>query len=333
MLVSSPSKVLVGVAQMCSTSNKALNLSAISRLAATAALSKAKMLFLPECFASLGSSPAETLSLCEAVPPVGSPPPPLLASSSDDADSPFPTTTFLQRLAREHDLWISGGGFHESGAPPGSSGHPRVYNTHLIIDNGGTLRAKYRKVHLFDVEIPEKGVSLKESATTAPGDEYVVVENTPVGTLGLATCYDVRFPEQASSLAFELGANVLLYPSAFTVPTGRAHWELLLRARAAETQCYVFAAAQVGRHNEKRASYGHALAVDPWGKVLADAGGYGPIEGLTDEERKREDMDVEAVKEKVVFCEIDLDRLAEVRRNMPIKNHRRAVGRSVVEGK
>lgn len=330
MLVGGPGKVLVGVAQICSNSNKAMNLAAVSRLAATAAIAKAKMLFLPECFASLGSSPAETLSHSEAVPPVGTP---LPLRPTPDASSDSPTTDFLQRLARDHDLWISGGGFHESGAPPSASGHPRVYNTHLLIDNTGTLRAKYRKVHLFDVEIPEKGVSLKESATTAAGDDYVVVENTPVGPLGLATCYDVRFPEQAASLAFDLGASVLLYPSAFTVPTGRAHWELLLRARAAETQCYVLAAAQVGRHNEKRASYGHAMAVDPWGNVVVDAGGYGPIAGQTDEERKKEDVDVEAVNEKVVFCEIDLDRLAEVRRNMPIRNHRRAVVRNVVEGK
>ena len=332
MIVNAPAgKVLVGIAQMCSTNSKTLNLSTISRLAASCALANAKMLFLPECFAALCGSPAETLSLSEVVPPCGTALPPLSSSSTSSSTSTT-TTAFLQRLASTHDLWISAGGLHESGAPPSSSGNPRVYNTHLIIDNAGTLQGKYRKVHLFDVSIPEKSVNLRESDVTAPGSSYVVVPSTPLGTLGLLTCYDVRFPDQSTVLSHDLGATVLLYPSAFTVPTGRAHWKLLLRARAVENQCVVIAAAQVGRHNARRVSYGHAMAVDPWGEVLVDAGGFGPTAGTTEEEREREEADVEPFKDKVVFAEIDLDRVAEVRRNMPVGNHRRAAATSIGEG-
>lgn len=143
---------------------------------------------------------------------------------------------------------------HVAGGPPAEGAdRERVYNTHLIIDEQGDVRALYRKIHMFDVSIPGK-VNLKESNTTAPGEELVTCDS-PVGKLGVTTCYDVRFPEMYIPLV-RMGAQILLVPSAFTVPTGNSHWHTLLKARAIESQCYVLAAAQYGRHNEKRESYG-----------------------------------------------------------------------------
>jgi len=179
----------------------------------------------------------------------------------------------------------------------------RVYNTHIVFNAKGELVSKYRKAHLFDVTIPSQGIHLKESATTAPGDSgIVVVSESPVGILGLSICYDLRFPEQYRMLT-EKGAQVLLVPSAFTVPTGEAHWHTLLRARAIENQCFVIAAAQCGVHNDKRESYGHSLVVDPWGKVLVDAGGQD--------------------KGMVVVCDLDLGLVESIRARMPIAQHRR----------
>ena len=140
-----------------------------------------------------------------------------------------------------------------------------------------------------------------ETGYTLPGGELSCVD-TPFGRLGLTTCYDLRFPEMYQILRFDLGAEVLLVPSAFTVPTGTAHWETLLRARAIETQCYVLAAAQAGRHSEGRESYGHALAVDPWGRVAAQR--------------------ADPSDEGIAVAEVDLDALASIRRRMPVAEHR-----------
>ena len=208
-----------------------------------------------------------------------------------------PRLASYRALAQKSGLWLSLGGFHESGAPGG-----RVYNTHVVVDDAGDIRSQYRKIHLFDVDVPN-GPILLESRYTAPGDAQACVVPTPFGfTLGLTTCYDLRFPELYMALV-KNGADVLLVPSAFTVPTGKAHWHLLLRARAVESQAYVLAAAQAGRHSEKRESYGHALAVDPWGEVLADAGATASPE--------------------IVTVQIDAARIRSVRERMPIQSHRR----------
>ncbi|KAG9346654.1 hypothetical protein JZ751_006965 [Albula glossodonta] len=153
----------------------------------------------------------------------------------------------------------------------------------------------YRKGHLFDVELTGKGVSLKESAFTIPGPSLTPPVQTPIGKVGLGICYDLRFPELSLAL-LQHGAEILTYPSAFTVTTGAAHWEVLLRARAIEAQCFVLAAAQVGSHHAKRASYGHALAVDPWGIVMGDCGG---------------------VETGMALVEIDMQKLKDTRRDMP----------------
>jgi predicted amidohydrolase len=159
-------------------------------------------------------------------------------------------------------MWLSLGGFQEKG--PDDS---HQYNTHVLIDDSGEIRSSYRKIHLFDVDVPGNMV-YKESRFTTAGDTVVAVDS-PFGRLGLTVCYDLRFPELYQCLRFKHQAQVLLVPSAFTKVTGEAHWEILLRARAIETQCYVIAAAQAGKHNEKRESYGDSIIIDPWGTVIA----------------------------------------------------------------
>lgn len=203
---------------------------------------------------------------------------------------------------------------HVSGAPPKEgSDRQRVYNTHVIIDDKGEVRCIYRKIHLFDVSIPGK-VNLKESNITAPGTELVTCDS-PIGKLGVTTCYDVRFPEMYIPLV-KMGAQVLLVPSAFTVPTGSAHWHTLLKARAIENQCYLLAAAQYGRHNDKRESYGHALAVDPWGVIIGDAGGSdGPGTVETNPGQ-------EIIVPTIFTCDIDLEKTASVRQRIPVQMHR-----------
>jgi predicted amidohydrolase len=227
----------------------------------------------------------------------------------------------LRQIARDSNLWISGGGIHEAGAPPlkdtdNNATSSRVYNTHIIINEQGEVVCRYRKIHLFEVSIPSQQLTLRESDTTAPGDSIVVCHDSPIGSLGLSTCYDVRFPEQYTELA-KHGAQVLLVPSAFTVPTGQVHWHTLLRARAIENQCYVIAAAQYGVHNKKRTSYGHSIAIDPWGVVLADAGGFdgpGTTQLSTNNEAQAPPI--------IITCDIDLNHLSSIRERMPIQKHR-----------
>jgi len=260
---------LVAVGQLCSGACAAANLAAVDALAGRAARLGARMLFLPEGTALLGSA---------------SPPPPEPLSGALVAS--------YAEVARRHSLVLSLC-VPEAGAPA-----PLAFNTHIVLSAQGALLAAYRKVHLFDAP----WLGLAESARTARGETLVAVD-TPLGfRLGLSTCYDVRFPALYAALA-RAGATVLAVPSAFTVPTGAAHWEALLRARAIETQCYVVAAAQVGRHSETRASYGHALIVDPWGDVVARLGGE-EAPGLA-------------------VAEIDLARLRGVRERMPLLAHAR----------
>lgn len=185
--------------------------------------------------------------------------------------------SFLEGLkteARQAGVWLEAGIHTQSPDPQ------RVFNAHVLIDPQGALVQTYHKTHLFDVDI-QGGTTILESRTTVPGDDLVPPQTTSVGRVGLLTCYDLRFPEPALRLRRE-GAELLTYPSAFTTRTGGAHWEVLLRARAIETQCYVLASAQTGTHFASevhpedgktilpaRQSYGHALIVDPWGTVVA----------------------------------------------------------------
>ncbi|SOB86818.1 Predicted amidohydrolase [Sphingomonas guangdongensis] len=179
-------------------------------------------------------------------------------------------------------------------------GDGRAANRGFVIDGDGRVRARYDKLHLFDVDLPG-GEQWRESAGYVPGDATVVVA-TPVGPLGLSICYDLRFPDLYRALT-DAGATVLAVPAAFTVPTGRAHWEVLLRARAIEAGAFVIAAAQAGAHADGRTTYGHSLAIDPWGEVLLD---LGEAAGLG-------------------FVDLQQTRLDDVRARIPVLSHRRAI--------
>ncbi len=187
----------------------------------------------------------------------------------DTGPNPFaqdlagPLTCLLRDLARRLGVVIAGGTF-----PERTDDAARVYNTSVLIDSDGEIRGVYRKIHLFDVDLP--GASLQESKGVVAGEARVVAA-TQAGTLGLSVCYDLRFPELYRELVTR-GAEILLVPSAFTVPTGSDHWQVLLRARAIENQAFVVAAAQVGTHSPRRRSYGRSMIIDPWGTVLCTVG-------------------------------------------------------------
>jgi predicted amidohydrolase len=236
----------VGAVQMRSTDDLAANLATVRSLTHRAASEGARLVVLPECFSFLGRGEGDKLRIAE----------------STDGHGPIMTT--LRELATQHALWIVGGGTPES-IPDDPK---RTYNTAVVISPDGALAARYRKIHLFDVDIPG-GATLRESDATAAGDELVVV---PIegANVGMSICYDVRFPELYRCLVKDRGAEVLLVPAAFTAHTGAAHWHLLLRARAVEDQAWVVAAAQWGKHNEKRESYGHTLISDPWGTLVGE---------------------------------------------------------------
>ena len=239
-------KILAAVIQMTSTADKEANLSRASSHVKRAASMGAKLAFLPEGFDFIGDTKNAARELAEPIE--------------------GPTVTAYRELAREHGIALSLGGLHE--AIPGEGG--KIRNTHVLIDGSGEILSTYSKAHLFDVEIPGK-FKLQESDWTVAGAEMkppAAVVAAGGLRVGLGICYDLRFPEMAQYLA-RRGADVITYPSAFTVATGLAHWESLLRARAIETQCYVVAAAQTGKHNEKRSSFGHSVIIDPWGTVVA----------------------------------------------------------------
>jgi predicted amidohydrolase len=236
-------RVKVAVAQMTSRDDVQENLRASDRVVRMAAEDGAKLVVLPECFAFLGKESGK-LAIAEPLPGGG------------------PILERCQRLAREHDAELVLGGFWEKGSDP-----LRVRNACVHLGADGEVRAVYRKIHLFDVDLPD-GTTLKESETVEPGGEPVVTD-APFGKLGLSVCYDLRFPELYRALV-DQGAIALAIPSAFTLTTGKDHWHVLLRARAIEAQAWVLAAAQYGHHLGSRRSYGHALIADPWGTVVAE---------------------------------------------------------------
>lgn len=241
-------RLVVGAVQMCSRDELGENLTAVRRLTAEAATRGAELVVLPECFAFLGRNERDKLSIAEEL----------------DDSRPGPVLEALLDLASTHRVHIVGGGMAERVA----GDERRTYNTAVVVAPEAGVIAAYRKIHLFDVDIPG-GATLRESDGTARGDAPLVV---PIGParVGVSICYDVRFPELYRRMAIEQGAEILLVPAAFTAHTGRAHWHLLLRARAVEDQCWVVAAAQWGRHNERRESFGHTLIVDPWGTVVVE---------------------------------------------------------------
>jgi len=200
-----------------------------------------------------------------------------------------------REAARRHSIWLHVGSL----AILVDDG--KVANRGFVIDREGNIRARYDKIHLFDVDLPT-GESWRESNVYSAGAGVVLINGTPIGKLGLTICYDLRFPGLFARLA-EAGADIISVPAAFTVPTGKAHWHVLLRARAIEAGLFVVAAAQVGRHEDGRQTFGHSLVIDPWGEVLLDMG-----------------------EEKGVgFADIDLARISDVRSRIPALNHRRPI--------
>ncbi|GAA3450433.1 carbon-nitrogen hydrolase family protein [Dactylosporangium matsuzakiense] len=261
----------VAVCQLNARDDRAENLKAARNLLQRAADGGADIAVLPEYVDYLGR--AHT------------------APAPESVDGEF--GTFFADAARELGMWVHAGSFHETGPDP-----EHTYNTTLVFDRSGALAATYRKIHLYDVEIPGR-VSYRESATVAPGDATSSVDVERI-RLGLSICYDLRFPELYRQLAIE-GATVLVVPAAFMLHTGRDHWEVLLRARAIENQCYVLAAGQIGNHDPDRTCFGRSMVVDPWGTVIAQAP---DIPGVT-------------------FAELDLERLAEIREALPSLANRR----------
>jgi predicted amidohydrolase len=200
----------------------------------------------------------------------------------------------VRDAAREQGIWVHLGSLALKGGEGG-----RLVNRGFVIDEGGAVRARYEKIHLFDVDLAT-GESWRESASYAPGTRAAVTE-TPLGPLGLSICYDLRFSGLYAALS-GAGAAALSIPAAFTVPTGEAHWHVLIRARAIESACFAIAAAQCGTHEDGRRTYGHSLVVDPWGRVLLDMGN---------------------AEREVGFAELDLGQLDEVRGRLPVLRHRR----------
>lgn len=252
------SKTLVAVCQLNCTNDKEKNYSVASSVIHQAAEVGAKFIFLPECFDFIGTTRQETLDAAEPIE--------------------GPTITKYRNLAKELKVWLSLGGFHQS---PENSDSKKILNAHIILDDLGDIRSIYHKLHLFNLDIPNV-VRLVESETYMAGHKLPEPVETPIGKIGLGICYDLRFGEMAIAYA-KAGADILTYPSSFTVPTGTYHWEPLIRARAIENQCYVIASAQTGVHNPKRSSFGHAMIVDPWGSKIAQCGdGVGFALGLID---------------------------------------------------
>ena len=232
----------VAAIQMTSGPEVTANLEQARALLEEAAARGARLAALPENFSFMGLRDADKRAVAEP-------------------DGAGPVQDFLAAEARRLRLWIVGGT-----VPLVAGADGRVAAASLVYDSDGVRAARYDKIHLFDVDIPGRAESYRESAHVAPGAQATVLD-TPVGRLGLSVCYDVRFPELYRHLSGN-GAQLLSVPSAFTSPTGRAHWETLLRARAIENLCYVMAPAQSGFHPSGRETYGDSMIVDYWGRVL-----------------------------------------------------------------
>jgi deaminated glutathione amidase len=263
---------LAAAVQMNSLPNLQKNLAQAEELIELAVKRGAELVTLPENFSFLGDEAAKQQQA---------------ATIAEESEK------FLRRMAQKFQVTILGGGY------PVPTTNGKVYNTALLVDPNGQEVGRYEKTHLFDVLIPD-GETYQESSMVLAGQKLPdLYHSEDLGNMGLSVCYDVRFPELYRHLSKQ-GADILFVPAAFTAYTGKDHWQVLLQARAIENTCYVLAPAQTGKHNPTRQSHGHAMIVDPWGVVLADAG---------------EDTGV-------AIAEINPARLAQVRRQMPALNHR-----------
>ncbi|MEO5577728.1 MAG: carbon-nitrogen hydrolase family protein [Sphingomicrobium sp.] len=267
----------IAIFQARSGIDPGVNAAALVDVVERAAMGGAEMLFTPEMSGLLDGNRDRAAGVVR----------------SEDDDE---VLAAVREAARANAIWVHLGSLALRGEDD------KLVNRAFVIDPAGAIAGHYDKIHLFDVDLPT-GESWRESAAYQAGTVPVVVRGTPVGTLGLTICYDLRFAAIFERLS-EAGAELIAVPAAFTVPTGKAHWHVLLRARAIEAGLFVVAAAQSGQHEDGRATFGHSLVVDPWGEVLVDGG-----EG-----------------EKLLFAEIDLMRIAEVRSRIPVLQHRRVIG-------
>ena len=271
----------IAILQMCSGVEPDANCDTIIRALAEAKVRRATMLFTPEMALLLDR---DRKRAAETIAPEGD----------------MPAMRRLVDAVREQGVWLA------LGSAPVVREDGRWANRSLVISPTEGIVARYDKIHMFDVTL-DTGESWRESATYAPGERVEVVEDTPAGRLGLSVCYDIRFPALFEELGRRM-CDIIAIPAAFTVPTGRAHWHLLQRARAVEASAYVVAAAQVGEHEDGRRTYGHSLVVDPWGEVVLDMGGGAPGLGI---------------------AEIEPDRIASTRMQLPSLANRRPIPRSV----
>jgi len=267
----------LAVIQMVSGDDVADNLASAERLLRRAAEGGARLAVLPENFAAMGRRDLAALGRAEAL-------------------GEGPILPWLERTAKALKLWIVAGTLP---LPPDGQPEARSHACSLLIDEDGERAARYDKLHLFDVDVADSRGRYRESDDYAAGDRLVLAD-TPVGRLGLTVCYDLRFAELYVALR-AAGAELISAPSAFTTVTGAAHWEVLVRARAIETQCYLLAAAQGGLHPRGRETHGQAMIVDPWGRILAE----------------------QARGEAVLLAGRDAAEQAAIRQRMPVAAHRR----------
>ena len=264
----------VACIQMASGPNVAANLLEAERLISMAAQKGAGLVVLPENFAIIGLNETDKVAIREA-------------------DTGGPIQDFLFKQALKHSVWLVGGTI-----PLAATSDKKIRAACLLIDDKGKQVARYDKIHLFDVAVVDSDEQYTESDTIESG-EQVVVTDTPFGKLGLAVCYDLRFPEMFRTM-IDVGMEIVAIPSAFTALTGSAHWEILVRARAIENQSYVLAAAQGGYHINGRETYGHSMIVGPWGKI----------------------QDQLPSGSGVVCVDLDMERLKSIRRSFPCLEHR-----------
>jgi predicted amidohydrolase len=267
-----PNSFLIGAVQMTSTADRARNLDTAVRLIDEAADQGARLVGLPENFAFMGPEEQRL-------------------AGAETLDGPSLST--LREVARRRGIFIVAGSIAEKVSDP-----RKTANTSALIADDGAIVAAYRKIHLFDVQIPD-GARYAESEVVVPGD-MAIVAPTPLGRIGLTICYDLRFPELYRKLA-GYGAQIITIPAAFTLYTGKDHWEVLVRARAIENLAYVMAPAQVGKHSANRQTFGNAMVVDPWGVVLARC----------------------ADGEGVCVARFDRARLEKCRQELPALKHRK----------
>jgi nitrilase len=259
---------------MASGPNVAANLLEAERLISMAAQKGAGLVILPENFAIVGLNETDKVAIREN-------------------DSGGQIQDFLFQQALKHGVWLVGGTI-----PLGSTSDKKIRAACLLVDDKGKQVARYDKIHLFDVAVVDSDECYTESDTIESGEQVVVID-TPFGKLGLAVCYDLRFPEMFRTM-IDAGMEIVAIPSAFTALTGKAHWEQLVRARAIENQCYVLAAAQGGYHINGRETYGHSMIVGPWGKI----------------------QDQLPSGSGVVCVDMDMERLKSIRRSFPCLEHR-----------